>query len=329
MILGFGTEDIDFVDSPAMLDVQTGSVQFRAGYSRAAFAPNNAAGGGGRYASGPPFKGGAVTSCWLHFWTDKGSTGSGGLLAGLTKFGHCGAGLWVVYNTSGYLQITTEDGAGNNAVLAEAYVGGNPDGQFDLHLENYGANSIVNLYAQGQANPTVTFEGDCRIAGLTNVDAYAISGDAYQGRWVISECIVADEDTRKFGVVSMYPSAAGDLNEWGGDGFGGIDEVQKNDTDGIFTETADKLAYFGLSDRPEGLFSIKAIKVAARAAKVTGATVGKLKLGVRYNSADDLDAGQDLIGALALLERYMTTIGGGSLTKAKLNAMQIAFKSAT
>lgn len=327
-ILGFYMEDVDFVDCTAGR-LNVAEAEHRAGFSRCSMAAGSSSGGYNGWASTAAFKGGAVTSCWFHFYATKGSTGTLITLAGLVKYGTNMAGLYIKYD-SGNIILQTRSSAGALATLETATAVGWSN-QYDMHLENYGATATVNIYAGG-TEPILTFNGDVRISGLTNVDAVGIQGDAYQSRFLLSEFIVGDNDTdtRPLIVKTYSLDADGDTNNWTGSRTD-IDEIIYNDTDNIYSNTAAQDFLGNCVVTPAGDFSVLAFKTVARACKTADASIGSLALGVKTNSTIYVDGTPDELSLnWGTYEHTYTNNPATAVpfTLSELDAIQLAARSA-
>ena len=104
--------------------------------------------------------------------------------------------------------------------------------------------------------------------GSPNQANSGVSRTAPFGTCVVSEVILADEDTRHFvGVASLAPSAAGDTNTWDSGAYTDIDEAVLDDADMLKSGTAAQDFNCNLNDLPAGDFDIGGVKVTARAVR--------------------------------------------------------------
>lgn len=274
-ILWCGGEEIDFRAGVATPLTTATATNRRAAYSRVAM---GASGTTSEICKGTPFPGGAVTSCWLSMQVvpstyvnyrgvGLGRSGSNsGLFLGAASSSSTKATLWKFDGTT-WTQLAQESGG----------TLGNTIRRLDMQVIGYGAAGTVNVYIDGTL--LFTYSGDLSVSGITNLDSVYLVGasQAGGGPWYVSEVIVANEDTRLMSLYTLAPTGAGEANAWNGS-YASIDEATTDDTDVVFTDTAERDAQFALSDLPAGTFMVKAAKVVARAAK--GATgIGSLALG--------------------------------------------------
>jgi hypothetical protein len=204
--------------------------------------------------------------------------------------------------------------------------------KYDIQLINYGVSGTINVYQNGIL--ILTYTGDIRITGISSFNCIQAQSGVDSNGWDyqttqprLSEVIVASVDTRSLSVTTHLLNAAGSANQWTG-AYTDIDEVAINDTDFIYTDTADYDAQFGLSNLPAGVFYPLAIKISARAMKSVDAAIGTLKLGVLSASTVDVDAGSALTNSFATYSRIAETINGSALTSALVDALEINLRSA-
>ncbi len=327
-ILWFGAEDIDFPNGVVPL-VRTGG--FRSGWARCALGNDSNGSPTNAVAIGCTFPGGAVTSCWLSFWCYAANQGNANyMLAGLTRSGKAaGDGIYVgCGNPEAYLRLVTFNGASQALLGSQAaapLLTTQNLHKIDMQVSSYGANATVNVYCDGLL--ALTFTGDVRISSLTDLDRVGIVGEPYGTRHVISEVIVADQDTRLMNLSAHNPEAAGDQNQWTGL-FSDVDEITKDDNDYVYVNAADQEIDLNLTAPPSGAFRVLALKIVARASKSADASVGTLKLGARLGGTSDVDAGHALDTGWQTYERFTATINGNSLSLTDMGNLQVALKSA-
>jgi hypothetical protein len=330
-ILWVGGEDIDFLLGDIPATAQTAG-WFRAGYARGVVGNTYPAGASYTIIRSSVFPGGEVTSCWISAQTLLASCGTGRRELGLCKSGTNSTGFWVGGGSqSNKYAIYKQDGGVLTRLAEEAGVSHSLAlHKFDIQLIDYGANGTINFYVDNVLK--VTYTGDIRLTGITGFDsiyATADGGGGITGYWY-SEIVVSTDDTRPLlGVVTHYPSGAGDANAWDGTGYAGIDEFGLSDSDQIYTNTTDIAGQFALSNCPAGTFSVIATCIKARAAKSATAAVTKLRLGLKSAGAEDLDAGQSMSVSLATYERIMIAVNGVGLSTAIMDAAQLDLASLT
>lgn len=324
-ILWCGGEDIDFSMGSAVQIVTTAG-RFRSGYARCCLTSNAA----GSYAKTLAFSGGTITSCWVSFRVFFLGTSASvtTLILGLVDSTTTASGLWVGGNSSGKLGLFTYDGSTKTQLVAESGTSWvSALSRMDLQLVNYGASSTVNLYCDGTL--ICTFSGDCTVSGVTAVDAIGIAGvrDASNQAFV-SEIMVGDEDLRAFpGLVTLALTGAGTTDEWTGI-FSTINQITISDANPNYVNLNDKQQQFNVTDLPSGTFDIRAVKLAARAAKAAG-TPTQIALG--YNSGGSVAVGSDiaLTTAYATYEQLNLTnpVTTSAWLQSEMNGLQIEAKS--
>jgi hypothetical protein len=196
-----------------------------------------------------------------------------------------------------------------------------------MQVIDYGANAYVNVYLNGSL--LIAYgPGNVTVSGMTNFDCIGIGPNISSYAIAFSEFIVADEDTRTFGLVTMAPSAAGDANAWTGL-YSTIDETTLDDSDVVYVNTNDQDVQYNLVNFPAGTFGVKAVEVAARATKSSGSTPGTLKLGIKEASVN-VDAGQTVTTGWATYLRLMQTdpIKAAAWLQSDMNSLQIDLQSA-
>ncbi|PKN36600.1 MAG: hypothetical protein CVU62_13865 [Deltaproteobacteria bacterium HGW-Deltaproteobacteria-2] len=321
-ILWFGGEDIDFPTFTGCF-VNTTAGTFDASYARAGISI-----GDGGAATSTQFPSGAVTSCWLRYY--QGNQGfNNNKFLGLGSFGTAYKGLWVGSGTSdskfaiwkyvtSWTKLAEESG---NHFVSGIFI--------DLQLIDYGATGTINVYANGVL--VVTYTGNLSVTGVSGFDCIMLGAYGTTNmNPVISEIIVADEDTRTMRLAKLVPTSDGTTTDMVGD-YSAVDETTINDADGNYTDTAGKDQQFNVSDLPAGTFAIKAVKIACRACKTVDASIGKLALG--YNSGGTVAVGADqtLTTAWATYESLNNTnpVTGNAWLQSEMNALQLNVRSAT
>jgi hypothetical protein len=335
-------EDIDFPNgtSTPNISTNTGYARITAGYSRCSiYASNNL------FLESTPFA--EQTSLWVGVRIRFLGGQSGWFPVNEKFFGLGKAGLGVMkglYLTTGSESVSTLprkmdlvkfDGTTATvlATTAAAVIASSAVQKYDIQVVSYGASATVKVYVDNVL--VISYSGDISIAtvgGYSCVQAACVQYVAYNDCYApayISECIVADFDTRPLSMVTHYPTAAGDANDWTG-AYTDIDEVTLSDTDLIYTDTADENAQFNMSNLPAGviLFPVALVYV-ARAMAAVDASIGTLKLGANTGGAVDVDAGHTLTNSWAIYKRVATTLNGAALTTALVDAMQYNLQSAT
>lgn len=326
-ILWCGGEDIDFPNGNATVPTTT-ATYFNSGYARLALAMTNTADKQG--ARSKAFAGGAITNGWFHATIYRRNTGYTSLpICGLGKAGTT-HGIWVgSTGTADKLGLFKYDGTNFTQLAAESGSSMNPGAKHTIDIEviDFGADATINVYLDGGSSPLITYTGDVTTGSMSDLDCAILHGASNSNDSWISEVVVADSDTRTFKLVTLAPNAAGDTNEWTG-AYTDIDETTLSDADLVYTDAAAQTFQCNLTATPAGSFTVDAIKIAARATKTGDASVGTLKLGVKSDGSEDLDAGQALTTSWVTYERLAATINGAQLTTALLDALQLQLESA-
>jgi hypothetical protein len=319
-ILWAGGEEIDF---PAGSSPQHDLPAYRSGYARYALYPPDDA----TIRTNP-------ISIPLSFWLSMRLRPWGAVrdsyraVWGVWKSG-TNYGLGVSLRESDHnVQLVTVNGT-TVSVLATGTLP-NLDGQLDkcdLQVTNYGAEAAVEIFLNGVSG--LTFAGDVRphssVTAFDQIASYRKAGSpSYNG----SEIILADDDTRLFSLVSLYPNGAGAANTFTSGGYGDVDEATLSDADTLFSATAGQAVQLALSDLPTGNFIVKGVKLTARMSDGVGGMA--MKMGVRTNGAIHVGDPIALVGAWetkeALLSQNPETLN--VFTPTEVNALQLAFESA-
>jgi len=325
-ILWCGGEDIDF-SIGAATSFFSNTAAFRNTYARGAyFVGSNAD------ARSVAFSGGAITSCWLSFQISANSNATASKrLFGLSKSGTNAMLLLATASASGTrLALSKWDGSTLTQLAAEA--GNNYSGllRVDLQLVNYGASAVVNVYVN--SIQVISFSGDVTVLGNTSLDQVVLIG-ATATQPLISEVIVANEDTRSFpGLMTLALTGAGTTDSWSGV-FSTINQTTISDTSPNFTNTAAQDQQFNITDLPTGgAFVIKAVKIAARMAVSATPTATKVSLG--YNSGGSAAFGtgaqKTLTTAYLTYEQLDATnpVTTAAWAQSDMNALQLDMRSA-
>lgn len=336
-VLWCGGEDIDFPKN-GPVQVYTVAGQFRAGYGRCALGTFT---GASNYPQSNPFVGGAVTSAWLTFRILRDQADAvpvSTLLAGLVSSSKVASGLWIGTSAASNtrLALYTFDGTTKTALATESgnsFSVPNVILRIDVQLVSYGASATVTVYADG--TQIITFSGDVRVDGLTNVDAVGIFASPLNSTREIpmSEIIVADEDVRAFpGLVTLALTGAGTTDQWTGI-FSDVNGTTISDTTPNYTNTTAQDQQYNWTDLPAGAFIIKAVKIAARMTKSSSPAVTQVKLG--YNSGGTVAFGtgatKPLTTAYVTYEQLDSTnpVTAVAFVQSEMNALQVDLRSLT
>ena len=197
--------------------------------------------------------------------------------------------------------------------------------KIDMQVLNYGTNGTVNVWVDN--NFCVSYTGNIASGGTTldrlHIKTYQITGYA---SGYFSEIIVADEDTRLMSLKTLVPNAAGDTNEWTG-AYTDVDEVVINDSDTVYTDTAEEDVQFNLTDMPAGNFEIKAVIASARIADGLGTL--DAQLGIKTNGSVNLGSTITLDSGWQTARQMWTQnpITASPFTVSEINALQAMVRS--
>src|SRR6266540_4368608 len=198
--------------------------------------------------------------------------------------------------------------------------------RIDVEVVNYNsASGRCRVYVNRSATADID-SGlvDLRAGGSTNLSGIFLRGQSSTGSapLYLSEVVVADEDTRMLDVVTLYPNAAGDLNEFTG-AYTDVDESANNDGDVISSSVADQTFLSNLLNLPSTSVRVLAVAVHVRAWR-DASTPQKVALGVKTNSVVSLGADQTLLltGAEYKYQTNLNPITGVEFTATEVNALQ-------
>lgn len=328
-VLWCGGEDIDFPNGPAPSAIAGG---FRTGFARVGLRlqvdfPS--------CAKSTLFSGGGITSGWLRYIFRQGTNFSvvNGFECGFANSGN-GKALGVGLNTSGFLTLSTFNGT-TATVLATAssvVIPIGPTNVMDLQLINFGATGTLNLYVNGTLN--LTFTGNLTMSGVSSFDSVFFTGSSSIGSDQVpyfSEFIVASDDTRGLnGLLTMAPNGNGTTQNWSNPAFTNFNPTSINDANSTFTNTTAQDEQATLIDLPAGTFSIKAVKIAARASATSGSTATGVKLGVNNAGTIGVGSAHTLAVVFATVEDLFTTdpTTGIAFAPADMNGLQLDLRSA-
>lgn len=327
-ILWCGGEDIDF---PAGALPGT-TATLRTGYSRCSVWPVNP----NQFIKSFGFAGGPVTSCWLtcRLATNLYGTANNkqvGLCLGSS--GASGLYLGCDTTTATKLALFKYDGTTTTKLAAEtgtSLAGSSPSVlRIDMQLINYGVSATVNAYLNGIL--LITYSGDVTVSGVTSVDCVASSYGGSFGQWGLSEIIVTDEDPRAWpGLLTMAPNALGTTDAWSNTGATNVNPTTINDANATFTNATAQDEQYNLIDPPSGVFTVKAIKIAARAMSTSGATAANLKLGFNNAGTVATNPQHTMTTAFATFEDLFATdpTTSSAWNSSDLAGLQVELKSA-
>jgi len=325
-ILWCGGEDIDFSLGAAITPITTAS-HFRAGYPRCTVRQDTS----GSISKSSIFAGGAITSAWL---SARMITFNVGLNLRMIGLGLSGTNKCLLIGTdsanAAKLALSKYDGTTLTQLAAELGTSLAPGvlQRLEVQVVNYGATATVNVYLDGAL--IITFTGNVTVSGMTNFDSVFVMRSNPSGSMFaeFSEIMVASEDLRAFpGLVTLALTGDGTTTDWTGI-FSTINGTTISDATPNYTDASDQLQEFDVTNLPSGTFKVRAIKIAARAAKAAG-TPTQIALG--YNEAGTVTVGGDiaLTTAYATYEQLdlVNPRTSADWDQSILNALQIAAKS--
>ena len=324
-IIGCYAEDIDFI-SPASVSVQTSGM--RSGYARCMICSPTGT-------KTLPFAGGAVTSAWLSWVATFNAGDTNKRWIGLINSATSNSGIWfglgsasnkaAIFKYDGTTLTTLATETGTSLGTGIANVG---TAKFDLQIVNYGSSSVVNLFVNGAL--VISYSGSTAISGVANLDCVGLAGENNVGNGGMSEIIVADEDTRSFSLFVMAPTGAGTTDNWTG-AVTTINGTSFSDASPNFTNTAAQDQQANLTDPPTGIFGVKAVKIAARAAASVGSTPTKIKLGYNSGGSVAVGAAQTLTNSYTTYEQLDATnpVTSAAWAFSDLAALQLDLRSST
>jgi len=295
-ILWCGGEDIDFQGGAA--PTIRGALSGRSSYERTSFASFS-------YMRSNPMATG-ITSGWASCFCGFSANYTGSYF-GFGNFGE-NKGLYLGAG-SGVWTLRKHDGSSESVLYTSTAPAPGGIYKFDLQLTSYGAAGTLTAYVNGIQ--VCTYTGDISLPSVTDFkciacQSHGVSNGAPTDEF--AEFIIADEDTRAFSLVTLYPNAAGDANAWTG-AYTDIDESTLNDADMVYSNTGDADMQVNLSGLPTGVYSVKAVMASARAYRDAASTPDGLALGIRNGTGGSLDYGvkQTLSTSWTTYNRLMTT----------------------
>lgn len=213
--------------------------------------------------------------------------------------------------------------------------------RLDMFIEDFGASGRVRVwlsYFNGTAPAVLWLDTGAGVdlatgTGATDFDGiYACGTDPVTSGNVaanrISQIIAADEPTLRLPLVTCYPNAAGDVNQWTG-AYTAVDEM--NADIGDFTETgsAGQLFLANITDLPSGnTLTPLGVGVTILAAKgATGPT--SIKIAIKTHGTVYYGTTYALTLAYAGYS-YLWTVNpstGIAWTQAEITALQIGYES--
>ena len=268
----------------------------------------------------------AFSSIWLSAYIRQqwGFIGKGVL--GFTKSG-TNARLMIGWgSTNSKIGIYTYNGSSEVRIAEETGTsfGFSNLNRIDLNIVNYGESGQVIVYVNGSL--VIDYSGNISVLSQSTLDQ-VIMEQTQSTVTLISEVIVADENTRLMSLKTLAPSSDGDTSaNWTG-AYTDIDEVTLSDSDKIYSSTADADFQANLTGMPTGTFSVKAVKVAARC--VDGSGSKGIALGIKSGGTVNVGDTETCAGYWQTKERLMTVnpVTGVSFTPEDIEALQVNLRA--
>jgi hypothetical protein len=313
-----GGEDFDF-PMGATLPLMTGSGgRYRSNYTRAAMY------GGNLYLSNPFSP--PQSTVWIggqcYFYSGSSYTGYLVLRNSTNNDG------WAIGKNAASkltLRKLNTDGSWTD-VASESGVSFVDISMYKIDLK---INIATSGYAKCYVNGVLMIDYSGNTSLTTNqVDQCGFIGAIATDYVAFSEFVVADTDTRNKIVKVLYPNSNGDANTFINN-YSYIDEITVDDTDFIYTTTANTDFQCALSDMPSGTFICDAVRVIVRCLDSTTSGMN-IKIGVKTNNTLNLS---DPIAPGAYwntLEKMyqVNPVTSARFSAAEITALQLAIKSA-
>lgn len=322
-ILWMGGEDIDFPNGNTIA-ADTTAGRFRSGYARCGLSTS------GTYSGSTPFKGGAVTACWLSAYIQTNSSTSNTACVGLIQSGQSYKGIYIGTVNGNTICVSVYNGSWSTLVTTSTILTQNgAPVKVDLQIVSFSATAVtLNLYVSGSLAGTYT--GNPSLTGLTGFDSVSVAALSGTFNCHVSEIIVADADTRSLSLVSMAPNGNGTTQAWANPAYTNFNPISINDANTTYSNTIGQDEQAALIDPPAGTFQVLAVKIAARAMASTGAVSTNLSLGVNSGGTVAVNAAHTLSAAFTTYEDYFTNdpTTSAHFTQASLTALQLNLRSA-
>jgi len=332
-ILWCGGEDIDFPFGNFPFNTTVGA--FRQGYARCALGVwNTATGRWDGYSK--PFPGGAVQTAWLSFQLVQ---SSGGIaytvnspMIGLANSANPRAGIFLGTGTANArAAILSYDGTTATNLAETALYALTTNGKWDMLVSNFGSNTTITVFLNGLS--ILSWTGNLTGLGFAGLDTvHVYDGAHYQYSCAnLSEIIVADEDTRTMALATLAPTAAGTTDQWSGAAISGttLGALTISDANPVYSNTAGQDEQATLTTPTAGTWGVKAVKIAARAAASTDASISKLQLGIKQAGVVSVGTAHSLLNSYTTVEDIETTnpATGAAWQYGDLSAMQLDMRT--
>lgn len=321
--LFIGGEDVDFATTKWRTYTATDGV-YRTTYARCALYSDNDVSTGEDV---NPLRGALAapsTSFWLglRLWIGAVQNPTGqsfiAFYAGATKV------LSLRLTSSNLVEIVLWSGASATVLATStAALDRGVLAKLDVNL-TYAASGTVNVYLGGTL--LVGYTGDTTVGGSTAIDGFAFFRPGISS-FGVSEVVAATRDTRTLSLKTHTPNALGTGSTWEGT-YADIDEPAANESDVVYSATAEQIFSTKIDDLPSGNFTIRAVKVAGSGSRGE-AGPQSVQLGVFNGTTDAYGASKPLdTGWTKVSETFETNpTTGGNWTAAAVNDLEIRLKS--
>ena len=175
--------------------------------------------------------------------------------------------------------------------------------------------------------------GDTDFFSGSAVDYVTINGWGATNARFVSECIIADGDTRGMRLATLVPNGAGATTDFTGT-FADVDEVTINDADFLSSATANQVETMTLTNLSAVAGALTPVAVVATARARNAATGPQnLQLAVRTNSLDFFSSSLPSLGT-SFLDGYFNVWNTNpdtttAWTVSEINALEAGVKSIT
>jgi hypothetical protein len=271
-----------------------------------------------------------VTEVWIHAYLYQESVAAGDVIfiGGDTeafKIAYESDGRWSVYKyvDSDYELVGTTD----DPVLVDA--GAN----IDIHIlmDVSGGVAIYKDEVEVLNVGPVDTTGDATY--LNNIYFQGLIGGSNE--LMLSQLIVADEDTRGMKLLTLPVTGAGTTSQWSGSAAN-IDEADVNEADFISALEVDQVSTFATTDiisPAYDSYAAIAVAVGVLANNPSDSFIDTLQAalrvgGVNYFSDDSTTLGHDGITASSTFVFNTDPSNDSAWTKTKVNALEVGVKSA-
>lgn len=312
-----GGEDFDFPNGATLPSTIASSGRYRSAYTRAALY------GGNLYLANPFSS--PQSTVWIggqcYFYTGNGYTGYLVLRNSTNNDG------WAIgKNASSKLTLRKLNTDGSwTEIVTESGVSFTDTAIYKIDLKiNVASSGYAKCYVNGIL--MIDYSGNTSLT-TNEVDQCGFIGTTATDYVAFSEFIVADVDTRARIVKLLYPNNNGDTNTFTNN-YAYIDETTLDDTDFIYTTTADKDFQCALTDMPSGTFICDAVRVAVRCMDTTTGGMN-IKIGMKTNSTLNLSDAMVPGTYWNTLEKMyqVNPVTSNRFSAAEITALQLAIKS--